>query len=277
MADTNTQAQLTISSNDVPVRFAGTTASIAEEGGTLMITVTRGVLVGGAEAGPVDHVTTVQYSTSEGTALEGADYTHSSGTITFQPGDTTQTISIPILDDAIPEGDETFTITLSDVSTDGVIVSPAFLTAVIEVSDSAGGVVKFQSTDTQTISEDAQTTATFVVERTESVLGTIEIVWGVYDSNDQLAVGDFNPSNGTVSIGSGETWTNLTIAAFDDTLAEEAEVFTVKINEVLEGKGDLDNETMRVAMLYVADSDDVYGAIQTVAGSGVVTVDSVSV
>ena len=242
-----------------------------------MITVTRGVLVGGAEAGPVDHVTTVQYSTSEGTALEGADYTHSSGTITFQPGDTTQTISIPILDDAIPEGDETFTITLSDVSTDGVIVSPAFLTAVIEVSDSAGGVVKFQSTDTQTISEDAQTTATFVVERTESVLGTIEIVWGVYDSNDQLAVGDFNPSNGTVSIGSGETWTNLTIAAFDDTLAEEAEVFTVKINEVLEGKGDLDNETLRVAMLYVADSDDVYGAIQTVAGSGVVTVDSVSV
>ena len=66
---------------------------------------------------------TVQYSTSDGTATsdvngtDGQDYTPAAGqTLTIAPGETEGTISISTGDDTVDEGDETFTLTLSDPS-----------------------------------------------------------------------------------------------------------------------------------------------------------------
>ena len=56
---------------------------------------------------------TVDYATSDGTATAGSDYTATSGTLTFQAGDTTQTVSVATTDDSVDEEDETFTLTLS--------------------------------------------------------------------------------------------------------------------------------------------------------------------
>ncbi|WP_016951150.1 Calx-beta domain-containing protein [Anabaena sp. PCC 7108] len=56
---------------------------------------------------------TVQYATSNGTAIAGSDYTGTTGTLTFNPGVTTQVINIPILNDSINEANETFTLTLT--------------------------------------------------------------------------------------------------------------------------------------------------------------------
>ena len=55
----------------------------------------------------------VRFTTADGTAIAGADYTNQSGMITFAAGETTKTIFVPILGDAIPEANETFTLTLS--------------------------------------------------------------------------------------------------------------------------------------------------------------------
>ncbi|WP_284204379.1 Calx-beta domain-containing protein, partial [Psychromonas marina] len=52
---------------------------------------------------PSDKVITVDYSTTELSALHGEDFIASSGTVTFQPRQTTATISIPIVDDLITE------------------------------------------------------------------------------------------------------------------------------------------------------------------------------
>ena len=57
---------------------------------------------------------TVDYATSDGTATAGADYTATSGTLTFDPGETTQTVSVPVLDDAVDDPGETMTLTLSN-------------------------------------------------------------------------------------------------------------------------------------------------------------------
>ena len=59
---------------------------------------------------------TVDYATSNGTATAGADYTATSGTLTFAPGETAETVSVPLLDDAIDDGEETMTLTLSNAS-----------------------------------------------------------------------------------------------------------------------------------------------------------------
>ena len=57
---------------------------------------------------------TVDYGTSAGTATAAQDYTTTSGTVTFAPGDTAKTIAVPIIDDDVEDGGETFTVTLSN-------------------------------------------------------------------------------------------------------------------------------------------------------------------
>jgi hypothetical protein len=57
---------------------------------------------------------TVQYQTVDGTAHAGTDYTATSGTLSFASGQTTATISVPVLGDTLDEPDEAFTVTLSN-------------------------------------------------------------------------------------------------------------------------------------------------------------------
>ena len=59
------------------------------------------------------HPVTVGYTTANGTATAGTDYTASSGTLTFAPGVTTQTIAVKVTGDTAVEPDETFTVTLA--------------------------------------------------------------------------------------------------------------------------------------------------------------------
>jgi hypothetical protein len=66
-------------------------------------------------SGPSGHTVTASYASSNGTALAGSDYSAVTGTVTFKPGTTTQTISVPILADTTPELAETFTVALSGV------------------------------------------------------------------------------------------------------------------------------------------------------------------
>ena len=56
---------------------------------------------------------TVHYSTGNGTALAGSDYTPVNGTLTFAPGQVQQIIMVPIIDDTQLEGNETLQLSLS--------------------------------------------------------------------------------------------------------------------------------------------------------------------
>ena len=59
---------------------------------------------------------TVDYATADGSAEAGNDYTATSGTLSFSAGETRKTISVAISDDTDSEGDETFTVTLSNAA-----------------------------------------------------------------------------------------------------------------------------------------------------------------
>ena len=58
---------------------------------------------------------TIDYATADGTATAGTDYTHTSGTLTFRPGEPGyQLVAVPILDDSFAEGEETFRFVLAN-------------------------------------------------------------------------------------------------------------------------------------------------------------------
>ena len=59
---------------------------------------------------------TVNYATADGTAVAGADYRAAAGTLTFAPGERERTVEVAALADEAVEGEETFTLTLSDAS-----------------------------------------------------------------------------------------------------------------------------------------------------------------
>ena len=79
------------------------------------------------------HAVTVHYATSDGTATAGEDYTATVGTLTFPPGVTTRTVAVSLIDDAIDEGRETFTLTLSNP--DGARIGDGEATGTIINSD----------------------------------------------------------------------------------------------------------------------------------------------
>jgi len=57
---------------------------------------------------------TVNYATSDGTAIAGTNYTATSGTLTFAPGITTQTIRVPLLDSGSQTTSLNFSVNLSN-------------------------------------------------------------------------------------------------------------------------------------------------------------------
>ncbi len=80
-----------------------------------------------------DEVTTVDYTTSDGTARASEDYAAASGTLTFARGAREQTVSVLVLDDEHDEGHETLELTLSNAS--GAAVTDGVATGTIENHD----------------------------------------------------------------------------------------------------------------------------------------------
>ena len=104
----------TITDNDTPLpelSFPSSSVIVDEEDGPAVVTV---------NLDPASTETvTVDYATRDslgGLAREGDDYTATSGTLTFAPGETSKTISVEILNDDIYEGLEGFLVWLSDPS-----------------------------------------------------------------------------------------------------------------------------------------------------------------
>ena len=55
----------------------------------------------------------VAYNTSDGTATAGGHYQAKTGTLTFAPGETSKTITVPVNGDRLVEPNETFFVNLS--------------------------------------------------------------------------------------------------------------------------------------------------------------------
>ena len=73
----------------------------------------------------------VDYATADGTATAGADYTATSGTLTFTAGQTTRTITVPTSGDLLDEIDETFTVNLTN-PVNATIADPFGLGTIID-------------------------------------------------------------------------------------------------------------------------------------------------
>jgi predicted outer membrane repeat protein len=65
---------------------------------------------------PVSQTVTVNYATSNGTALAGSDYTPTSGILSFTPGEISKTVNVSMIGDTVVEQNETVFLNLSSAA-----------------------------------------------------------------------------------------------------------------------------------------------------------------
>ncbi|MEZ4713577.1 MAG: Calx-beta domain-containing protein [Caldilineaceae bacterium] len=171
---------------------------------------------------------TVDYASSNGTAVAGSDYTAVNGTLTFTPGVTSRTVTVPITDDAANEVAETINLALSNVSPVSVTISSLGGTAVVTVNDNdTTPIVKF-STNAYTVAENGGTAEISVVLSSSSALPvTVQYATA---NGVALAGSDYTAASGTVTFAAGETSKSFTVAITNDALDETNEVLNLKLS-----------------------------------------------
>jgi hypothetical protein len=112
----------------IGVSFSISSNGPVTEGGNSVFTI--------AKTGTATSSLSVNYATANGTAVAGSDYTATSGTLTFTTAQTSQTVSVPTIDDTAVESAETFTMNLSAPSGGATVGTPT-ATATINDNDVA--------------------------------------------------------------------------------------------------------------------------------------------
>ena len=81
----------------------------------------------------------MDYQIEAGSATSGSDFEPMSGSLAFADGETSRSFDVPLPDDSIVEGNETFTVRLTAASGGASVGSPATATVTITDNDSNGG------------------------------------------------------------------------------------------------------------------------------------------
>jgi uncharacterized repeat protein (TIGR01451 family) len=210
-------AMLTLADNDSggKLYFSKASYSVGETGPVATLTVKRS---NGLASG-----VTVAYATSDGTATAGADYTATSGTLTFAAGVTSQTVNVPVLEDALAEGDETFSVTLSAPGGGGTLGVPSTATVTIVENESTLQL----GSASYSIGEGGS--ATITVKRSGSKTGIVTVDYATADGT-AIAGSDYAATAGVLTFPNGIAVKTFKVPIIGDTLQEVSETFSVSLS-----------------------------------------------
>lgn len=213
----NYMARVNITSDDVAgsMAFSSATYAVSEKGTNLVVTVKR--------TGGTASAVSIGFSTADGTAVAGTDYVATNGSVTFAAKETTKTITIPIINNASPDGNRQFTIGLSHAAGGGTIgtinratitilddePSLAFDTAAYVVSESSASVI------VKVVRSGPTTTAASVNYTTVN--------------GSAVAGSDYTTTSGTLQFPAGTSSKTITIPLLKDTVVEGTENFSVHL------------------------------------------------
>jgi hypothetical protein len=146
-----TDVQLAVATGEATIVNAGRVVSIGEATVTepatgtvdaaVQVSLTSGSAADGPAPNPGPNPISVAFATADGTAVAGQDYRPTNGTLVFQPGEATKTITVTVLSGSASSGDrngdKTFTVVLSDPS--GVNLARAIGQVTIAAGAGGGG------------------------------------------------------------------------------------------------------------------------------------------
>jgi len=168
----------------------------------------------------------VDYATADGSAIAGSDYTATSGTLTFTPGQTSKTVPVTIANDALAEDDETFTLNLSN-ATGGIAIADAQGVGTI-VNDDLDPTV---SVGNASVVEGDIGTTTLSLPVTLSGPSGREVDVDYATSDGTATAGsDYSATSGTLVFAAGETSKQIDVTVTGDLWVESNETLSVTLS-----------------------------------------------
>ena len=231
--------QITPAGSVVSLQFSAANYTVAEKGGTAMISVTRT----GGNLGAVS----VNYTTLNGTATAGSDYVAASGTLNWADGDASpRNFAVTINDDALNEVNETVNLTLTNPT--GGAVLGGLSSAALTITDddpmpglSISDVSKAEGDNGMT---DFVFTVTLSAASGQNVFVDYVTADGTAHANS-----DFAFLTGNLGIGAGTMSRDITVHVFGDTQFEPNETFFLNLSNPAgatitksQGKGTIVND-----------------------------------
>jgi hypothetical protein len=217
------QTELVSNAASIPtgIQFETDRIFVREGTPTLLVKVIR--------TGDVSGTATINFATSDSTATAGSDYTATSGTLTFGPGELSKDIAIPIINDNLFEtGDETFTLTLSNPIGGAFLTAPNVGTINLSDDDLQPNVTV---APTARITEGDSGTQNIAVNVTLSTPSVQTVTVNYATSNGSAVAGsDYVASSGTVTIPAGSTTATINIPINGDTNIEPTETFNITLS-----------------------------------------------
>ncbi|XP_058430567.1 adhesion G-protein coupled receptor V1 isoform X1 [Marmota monax] len=193
-----------------------------------------------------------------------SDFIPSSGELIFEPGDREATIAVNILDDVVPEEEESFKVQLKNPKGGAEIGSNGYVKITILSNDDAYGVVGFaQNSLFKQIEEMEQDSlVTLNVERLKGTYGRITVAWEADGS-----IGDIFPTSGVISFTEGQALSTITLTVLADDIPELSEVVIITLTRIAtEGvedssKGATIDQKRNKSVITTLPSDSPYGFV----------------
>lgn len=216
---------------------------------------------------PFPRELSVDYTTSDGTANAGTDYTTASGRLTFQPGETLKTFNVNFNKDSLVELNETIVLTLSNPS--NAVVGPS---ATITIMDDDPPAIAFSQANFSVGEGDGG--AIITVSLSPASGQTVSINYAV--SNGTATAGaDYSAVGGTLIFAPGQLTRSFTVPVLNDILDETNETILLYLQNPTNGI----LGTIKNAVLTILDDDpptvrfstNMYTVAEN-AGNAVVTV-----
>ncbi|MBB3981051.1 Ca2+-binding RTX toxin-like protein [Sphingobium fontiphilum] len=212
-------AEVRIGANDAPagmpnVSVADVVIDEAQGTATFIVSLDR----------PSTGTVSMNYATQNGTAIAGSDFTAAAGSLVFAAGETVKTVTVAITNDMLAEGNESFSLALSNLSGATSLVPTA--TGTIWANDAPAVVNSFVFVENAVVDE----TRTYVdvtvrLDRPNSAVATIN-----YSTDDGSAdYRDYDSQSGSITFAAGETVKTVRIALSPDSSAEGDENFYLGI------------------------------------------------
>ncbi len=201
-----------------------TTVAAVESSGTATVQVART----GGSAGSVS----VDFATSDGSAVASDDYLAAAGQLAWGDGDVvTKAIVVTLVDDSAIESDETINLMLSSPTGGATLGDSAATITITDDDDSSAetpGVVDF-SLSTVTVLESVGS-APINIERSSGSDGEVSVTWQSVAGSAEAGT-DFEASSGVLTWADGEIGPKeVLIPITDDNEAEPSETFTVVLS-----------------------------------------------
>ena len=175
--------------------------------------------------------TTVKYTTVAQTAVAGTSYVTTSGTLTFQAGLLTQTISVPVIGNTRNDETRTFLVQLSS-PTNGTLTTSA---ATGTILDDAPLPSLSIGNDSVTKGASGTTDATFIVSLSAASGRTVTVHYATANGGSHPAAStgpqsDYAPTSGTLTFNPGQTSESITVPIYGDTTYDLPETFLVNLS-----------------------------------------------